>query len=209
MRRREFITLLSGAAAWPLTARAQQSGTAKLPRIGFLFNAAGEHSLTPFNSGMFTELQRLGWVNGKNAIYELRFSAGDPSRWPGFVSDLVDRKVNVIVAAGGADKAAQIATTTIPIVALADDMEEEGLVASIARPENNITGVSIFGSELDEKRLELLREVVPAARRMAALAESKTRPSVAQVAANAQRLGIELVLIEAPSLNKLDHRLDG
>ena len=208
MRRREFITLLCGAAAWPLTARAQQSGTAKLPRIGVLSNGAGEHDLNPLIAGMFKELQRLGWVNGKSAIYEPRFSAGDPSRWPGFVTDLVDRKVNVIVAAGGAAKAAQIATTMIPIVALADDMEEEGLVASIARPESNITGVSIFGSELDEKRLELLKEMVPAARRMAALAESKTRPSVAQVAATAHRLGIELVLIEAPSLNKLDSALD-
>jgi putative ABC transport system substrate-binding protein len=87
-------------------------------------------------------------------------------------------------------------------------MEEAGLVASIARTGSNITGVSIFGSELDEKRLELLMEMVPAARRMAALAESNLRPSVAQVAANAHRLGIELVLIEAPSLDKLDSALD-
>src|SRR5262249_10995755 len=148
--------------------------------------------LTPLNSGLFTELQRLGWVNGKNAIYEPRFAAGDPSRFPGFATDLVDRKVNVIVAGNHpAAKAAQAATATIPIVALADDMEEAGLVPSIARTGSNITGVSIFGSELDEKRLELLKEMVP--RRMAALAESKTRPSVAQVAATAHRLGIELV----------------
>jgi len=107
-----------------------------------------------------------------------------------------------------AAKAAQIATATIPIVALTNDMEEAGLVASIGRPGGNNTGVSIFVSELDTKRLELLVEMVPAARRLAALAESKTRSSVAQVAANAHRLAIELVLIEAPSLDKLDSALD-
>src|SRR5262245_19591930 len=176
--------------------------------IGILFSSAGEHALTPLNSGVFTELQRLGWVNGKNAIHELRFSAGDPSRSPGLATDLVDRKVNVIFASGGAAKAAQIVTGTIPIVALSDDMEGSGLVAIIARPERNITGISIFGSELDEKRLELLMEMVPAARRVAALVESKTRASVARVAANVHRLGIELVLIEAPSLDKLDSALN-
>ena len=185
MRRRKFITLFGGAATWPLSVRAQQSGAAKLPRIGFLSYGAGEHALTPLTAGMFTELQRLGWVNGRSAIYELRFAAGDPSRWPGLATDLVDRKVNVIVAGNrDAAKAAQSATATIPIVALADDMEEAGLVASIAHPGSNITGVSIFGYELDQKRLELLVEMVPAARRMAALAASKTRPSVAQVAAS-------------------------
>jgi putative ABC transport system substrate-binding protein len=115
-------------------------------------------------AAVFTELQRLGWVNGRNAIYEPRYSAGDPSRFPGFVTDLVDRKVNVIFAGNhAAAKAAQIATATIPIVALAaEDMEEAGLVASIARSASNITGVSMFGAELDEKRFELLMEMVPA-----------------------------------------------
>jgi putative ABC transport system substrate-binding protein len=149
----------------------------------------------------------LGWANGRSAIYGPRFSAGDPARWLGFVSDLVDRKVDVIFAGSHvAAKAAQSATATIPIVALSNDMEEAGLVTSIARTGSNITGVSIFGSELDEKRLELLMEMVPAARR--ALAGSETRPSVAQVTASAHRLGIELVLIEAPSLDKLDSALD-
>jgi putative tryptophan/tyrosine transport system substrate-binding protein len=214
MKRREFLTIAGVAAVFaPLAGFAQetgqkQSGTAKLPGIGILSNAAGEAS-TPLIAGVFTELQRLGWLNGRSAIYEPRFSAGDPSRFPGFATDLVDRKVNVIFAASQvAAKAAQSATATIPIVALADDMEEAGLVTSIARTGNNITGVSIFGSELDEKRFELLVEMVPAARRMVVLAESKTRPSVTQVAANAHRLGIELVLIEAPSLDKLDSALD-
>ena len=211
MKRRKFIALITGATVFaPLSGFAQeagqkQSGTAKLPAIGFLSNGAGEAS-TPLIAGLFAELQRLGWVNGRSAIYEPRFSAGDPSRFPGFATDLVDRKVNVIFAGGlAAAKAAQIATATIPIVALVDDLEEAGLVASIARPQSNITGVSIFGSELDAKRLELLLEMVPAARRMVALAQSKMRPSVA---ANAHKFGIELVLIEAPSQDKLDSALD-
>jgi putative tryptophan/tyrosine transport system substrate-binding protein len=215
MKRREFMTIVTSAAVFaPLSGFAQetgrkQSGTAKLPGIGFLSNSAGEHALNPLIAGVFTELQRLGWVNGRSAIYEPRFAAGDPSRWPAFVADLVDRKVNVIFAGShAAAKVAQSATATMPIVALADDMEEAGLVSSIARTGSNITGVSMFGSELDEKRFELLMEMVPAARRMAALAESKTRPSVAKVAANAHGLGIELVLIEAPSLDKLDSALD-
>src|SRR5262245_15048506 len=214
MRRREFLTIVSGAAVFvPLSGLAQETGRkqagAKLPEIGFLTNSAGEHDLNPLTARIFAELQRIGWVNGRSAIYEPGFAAGDPSRVPGFATDLVDRKVNVIFAGNhAAAKAAQIATATIPIVALAGDMEEAGLVASVARPGSNITGVSIFGSELDEKQLELLLEMVPAARRMAALTDSKTRPSVARVAANAHRLGIELVLIEAPSLDKLDSALD-
>jgi putative ABC transport system substrate-binding protein len=207
------LTIVIGATVFaPLSGLTQetgqkQSGTAKLPRIGFLANSADEAS-NPLIAGVFTELQRLGWVNGRSANYESRFAAGDPSRFPGFSADLVDRKVNVIFAGNhAAAKAAQIATATIPIVAMADDMEEAGLVPSIARTGSNITGVSIFGSELDQKRLELLMEMVPAARRIAALAESKTRPSVAEVAANARRLGIELILIEAPSPDKLDSAL--
>ena len=215
MKRRDFIALVTGAAVFaPQSGFAQetgrkQSGTAKLPVIGVLTNSAGEHDLNPLTAGIFAELQRLGWVNGRRAIYEPRFAAGDPSRLPGFAADLVDRTVNVIFAGNtAAAKAAQIATTTIPIVALADDLEEAGLVASIARPGGNVTGVSIFGSALDQKRLEFLVEMVPAARRMAALTDSKTRPSMARVAANAYRLGIELVSIEAPSLDKLDSALD-
>src|SRR5262245_13637727 len=214
MRRREFITIVSGATVFaPLRGFAhetdrKQSSTARLPAIGILSSVTGEAS-TPLMAGVFMELQRLGWVNGRSAIYEPRFAGGDPSRFPGFATDLVDRKVNVIFAGGHpAAKAAQIATATIPIVALANDVEEAGLVANIARPESNITGVSIFGSELDEKRLELLMELVPAARRVAVLTDSKARPSVAQVADNAQRLGIELVLIEAPSLDKLHSALE-
>src|SRR5262245_20473470 len=215
MRRREFLTIVSGAAVFvPLSGLAQEtdrkrSGTAKLPGIGVLTSSACEHDLNPLTARIFAELQRIGWVNGRSAIYEPRFAAGDPSRFPGFATDLVDRKVNVIFAGNhAAAKAAQIATATIPIVALAGDMEEAGLVASVARPGSNITGVSIFGSELDEKRLELLMEMVPAARRVVGLTDSKASPSVARVAAHAHRLGIELVLIEAPSLDKLNGALD-
>src|SRR5262245_5581815 len=103
MKRRDFIALVTGAAVFaPPSGFAQetdrkQSGTAKLPGIGVLTNSAGEHDLNPLIAGVFTELQRLGWVNGRSAIYEPRFIAGDPNRLPGFAADLVDRKVNVIV----------------------------------------------------------------------------------------------------------------
>ena len=115
MRRRELLTIVSCAAVFvPLSGLAQetgrkQSGTAKLPEIGFLTNSAGEHDLNPLTAGIFAELQRIGWVNGRSAIYEPRFAAGDPSRFPGFATDLVDRKVNVIFAGNhAAAKAARL-----------------------------------------------------------------------------------------------------
>src|ERR1700730_13041653 len=128
MRRREFIVLACGATvAWPLAARAQHSGTATLPKIGFLSNSSGVSALNPLIAGVFTELRRLDWVDGRNVIYEPRFSAGDPERLPSLVSDLVGVKVDIIVAAGGAVtvRAARRVTATIPIVALADDLEGE------------------------------------------------------------------------------------
>src|SRR5262245_41635821 len=134
MRRLGFLTIAIVATVFaPLGGFAQgTAGTTKLPGIGILANATGEAS-TPLIAGVFTELRRLGWVNGRSAIYEPRFAAGDPSRFPGFATDLVDRKVSVIFAGSLAPaKAAQIATATIPIIALVNDMEEAGLVASIA-----------------------------------------------------------------------------
>jgi putative ABC transport system substrate-binding protein len=206
MRRREFIVLACGATVtWPLSVRAQQSGTVTLPKIGFLSNSSGVSALNPLIAGVFTELRRLDWVDGRNVIYEPRFSAGDPERLPSLVSDLVDRKVDIIVAAGGAvtARAAQRVTATIPIVALADDLEGEGLVASLAHPGSNTTGVSIFAAELNTKRVELLAEMVPAARRMAALAESKSDPSLARVAAAARERHMDLVVFEAQGLDRL------
>jgi putative ABC transport system substrate-binding protein len=210
MQRRDFIVLLGGAATtWPLFARAQQSGSVNLRKIGFLSNAAGASALNPLIAGMFTELRRLGWVDGQNVVYEPRFSDGDLERFPGFVADLVSRKVDIIVAAAGSSavRAAQGAAATIPIVALADDLEGEGLIASLAHPGGNTTGVSIFATELDAKRLELLTEMMPAAKRIAALAQSKSDPSVAKVAAAARERHIDLVVFEASGLDRLGDAL--
>jgi putative tryptophan/tyrosine transport system substrate-binding protein len=188
VKRREFLGLLGGAAvASPRVGRAQQPGSASLRKIGFLSNAPGASALNPLIAGVFAELQRLGWVDGQNVVYEPRFAAGDVERFSGFVTDLVSRKVDIIVAAAGAHavRAAQRAAPTIPVVAMADDLQGDGLVDSLAHPGSNTTGVSIFATELDAKRLELLAEMVPGARRVAALSESKSDLSVPKVAATA------------------------
>jgi putative tryptophan/tyrosine transport system substrate-binding protein len=222
MRRREFIAVVGSAVACPRAARAQQSGTVTLPKIGFLLagspdhcgptctawrppNTSGVSAPNPLMAGIFTELQRLDWVDGRNAIYEPRFSAGDPERLPSLAADLVGRKVDIIVATGGTvtARAAQRVTTTIPIVALSDDLEGEALVASLAHSGSNTTGVSMFAAELNTKRVELLAEIVPSARRMAALAQSKSDPSLARVAAAARERIIMLVVFEAQGLDRL------
>jgi len=221
MKRREFIALVGSAVACPRAAPAQQSGSITLPKIGFLLagnldhcgpacaawqptNTSGVSVTNPLMAGIFAELHRLDWVDGRNAIYEPRFSSGDPARLPSLASDLVDRKVHIIVATGGwaTVRAAQRVTANIPIVGLSDDLVGEG-VASLARPGSNTTGVSIFASELNAKRLELLAEMVPAARRIAALAQSKSDPSLARVAAAARERNMELVVFEAQGFDRL------
>jgi putative tryptophan/tyrosine transport system substrate-binding protein len=204
MRRREFIALVGSAVACPRAARAQQSGTVPLPRIGFLGNSS-EASANPLIVGIFTELRRLGWVDGRNAIYELRFSAGDPERIPTMATDLVARNVHIIVAMGGivTVRAAQRVTATIPIVGLASDLEGEGIASLAPRPGSNTTGVSIFAAELNAKRLELLAEMVPTARRIAALTQSKSDLSLARVTAAARERHIDLVVFEAQGLDRL------
>ena len=212
---------MGSAMACPQSARAQQSGTVTLPKIGFLLagspdqcgptcaawrppNTSRDTAQNPLMASIFTELQRLDWVDGRNAIYEPRFSAGDPERLPSLASDLVGRKVHIIVATGGwvTVRAAQRVTASIPIVGLSDDLVGEG-VASLARPGSNTTGVSIFAAELNTKRLELLAEMVPAARRIAALAQSKSDPSLARVAAAARERSMELEVFEAQGLDRL------
>src|SRR5258707_2762354 len=167
MKRREFITLLGGAAAaWPLAARAQQAG--KLPTIGFLVPG------TPSSQGewfaaLVQRLRELGWIEGRTVAIEYRWAEGRTERFDEIAAEFVRRKVDVIVtSATAAIVAAKQATSVIPIVfAVAGDPVGSSLVASLARPGGNVTGLSVLSTDLPGKRIELLREAVRGLSRLA------------------------------------------
>jgi putative ABC transport system substrate-binding protein len=166
MKRREVITLLGGAAAWPLAARAQQSGSRYT--IGTL--TAGNDNAA-LNAVLVAALRELGWVEGKNVVFEHRYADNRLERLPGLAADLVRLKVDVIAAIGTlAPLAAKQVSSTIPIVmTAAGDPLGSGLVASLARPDGNVTGMSLMAPDLGGKRLELLKEVLPRLARVAVL----------------------------------------
>jgi putative tryptophan/tyrosine transport system substrate-binding protein len=206
MRRREFITLIGGAAAcWPLAARGQQPA---LPVVGFL-NSRGpgddQYLLAAFRQG----LKEAGFVEGQNVAIEYRWAEGQYDRLPALAADLVHRQVAVIAANGLAARTAKTATTTIPIVFVAGfDPVEVGLVASLNQPGGNITGVSVLDVELGPKRLELLHELVPTANGMAVLV-NPTDPARAEtisrgLQAAASTLGLQLHVLHAST----DHDFD-
>src|SRR5205823_6205173 len=159
MRRREFITLIGGAAAtWPLAARAQQPTK---PVIGFLRSTSLAVS-TPMVMGFRQGLTTAGFTEGQNVAIEYRYADNQPERLPGLVAELIRLPVAVIVANVIAARAAKAATTTVPIVfATGSDPVVDGLVASLSRPGGNITGVSFVAGMLGPKRLEMLRQLVP------------------------------------------------
>ena len=196
IRRREFITLLGGAAAaWPITARAQQPG--RLPTIGFLGSDATAWSQR--TAAFVQRLRDLGWVDGRTVAIEYRWSEGRAERVADIAADLVRLKVDVIFAFSDAVPALKQATSAIPIVfALGRDPIGGGLVSSLARPGSNVTGLSSRATDTAAKRIELLREVVPHLHRLAILADASDLSGLetreAQTAARA--LGIETELLE-------------
>ena len=163
MRRREFITLL-GATAWPRLTHAQQAG--KLPTIGFL--GADAAAFAPWTAAFVARLGELGWIEGKNVAIEYRWSQGRSERYAEIAAEFVSRKVDVIVTVGSAVPIVRQATVVIPIVfAVGIDPVGSGLVASLAQPGGNVTGLSIQANELAGKRLEFARELVPQLHRLA------------------------------------------
>jgi putative ABC transport system substrate-binding protein len=205
MRRRELITLLGGAAAWPVVARAQKPA---MPVIGFLDSGSfgdSAHLLAAFRQG----LGETGFAEGQNVAIEFRSAEGQYDRLPTLAADLVRRQVTVIVAGGGPSApAARDATATIPIVIYtAVDPVEAGLVASLSRPGGNLTGVSILNMELGPKRLELLHELVPKATVIAALVNptnSNAETLSRDLKAAARILGLELHVLHASSERDFD-----
>jgi putative ABC transport system substrate-binding protein len=205
--RREFITLLGGAAAaaWPLAARAQQSS---LPVIGFL-NSASPEGYVPFVAAFRQGLKEGGYVEGQNATIEYRWAEGHYDRLPALAADLVNRKVTVIAATSTpAALAAKAATATVPIVfTTGGDPIKLGLVVALNQPGGNATGVSSLITELGSKRLGLLRELVPGITAIATLMNPNFQDAETQLAdaeAAARTLGLRLIVLRATSEREID-----
>ena len=208
MKRRDFIAGLAGAAAaWPLAARAQQSA---MPVIGFLHPASADtfaDRLRAFRKG----LNETGYVEGESVAIEYRWAEGRYDRLPELAADLVRRRVAVIASGGGVQSilAAKGATTTIPIVfAVGEDPVARGLVGSVARPGGNLTGINFFNSELIAKRLELLRELIPSAARIAVLVNPSNAATVditlKDVNAAARAMSLQLQILNASNGREID-----
>src|SRR5882724_7707481 len=183
MKRREFISLLGGAAAWPLAARAQQS---KVARIGVLY--IGLADAESFKKELREGLRELGYVEGQNIAFEFRSAEGKLDRLPELAAELVGLKVDVIVALYvPCALAAKQATRDIPIVILAGDPVETGIVPSLARPGGNITGVSLMAAASNGKSVELFRDMLPSVRRVGVLGHA-TNPVYAKAMLDEVRL---------------------
>jgi putative tryptophan/tyrosine transport system substrate-binding protein len=201
MRRRDFITLVGGAAvAWPLGALAQQPA---VPVIGFLNNQSPDALIEPLR-GFRQGLKETGCVEGENVAIDYRWAENQNDRLPALATDLVRRRVAVIAVTGGPAPAfaARDATATIPIVfASGDDPVKLGLVASLARPGGNVTGINFYVTELAAKRLELLRELVPAATRIAVLVNpaeaTNTESTLKDVETAARAMGLQIKTLNA------------
>jgi putative tryptophan/tyrosine transport system substrate-binding protein len=207
MRRREFVTLVGGAAAWPLVSHAQQSA---IPVVGFLDSRSTEtvgNRLRGFRQG----LDEDGYAEGRNVAIEYRWAENQLDRLPELAGDLVRRRVNVIVASGGqpVNFAAQAATTTTPVLFLsAQDPVKVGLVTNLARPSGNLTGVNFFNAELAAKQFDLLHEMLPNVRRIAVLvdptAQENTEMTLHDLETAARAGGIQVKVLKATDSLDID-----
>jgi putative tryptophan/tyrosine transport system substrate-binding protein len=206
LKRRDFITLLGGAAAWPLAARAQQP---TMPVIGFLSGRSpGEaaSAVDAFRQG----LGEVGYIEGQNVTIEYRWAEGDYAQLPALAAELVGRQVTVIAATGGeaAGLAAKAATATIPIVfTVGGDPVELGLVSSLNKPGGNVTGVTFIVGDIATKRLGLLRQLLPNATTIAMLVNPNfpsTSAEVRDVQAAARTIGLQIDLLTASTSREID-----
>ncbi len=197
MRRRDLITLFGGAAAaWPLAALAQQAG--KLPTIGFL--GADASAFGPWTAAFVAHLRELGWIEGRTVAIEYRWSQGRTERYAEIAAEFVRLKVDVIVTVGSAVPTVKQATAVIPIVfAVGIDPVGSGLVANLAKPGGNVTGLSLQAANLAGKRIEFLREVLPQLRRLAIIfnvGNDRTVLEMSETQAAARTLGLEVTPLE-------------
>jgi putative ABC transport system substrate-binding protein len=206
MRRRQFITLLGSAAAWPLAARAQQ---AALPVIGFLSIRAADDVSRPLAAAFRRGLSETGYVEARNVVIEYYWMEGQTERLPVIATELARRPVSVIVAISTLSAlAAKAATTTIPVVFMTgDDPVMAGIVASLNRPGGNVTGVTFVSATLGAKRLGLLREVVPNVKTIAVLLDqnsAESQSALRDVQDAARSLGQQLVVLNAGTDGDID-----
>jgi putative ABC transport system substrate-binding protein len=204
MKRREFITLLGGAAAWPLAARAQQQS---MPVVGFLrvtLAADAANLVTAFRQG----LKEAGFVEGQNVAIEYHFADGQGDRFPGLVADLIRRQAAVIVGHAVPAQIAKAATTTTPIVfVVGDDPVRIGLVADFNRPGGNVTGVTFIATDATTKRLGLLHEVVPPAAVIAVLLDPNLPDADGELRSletAGRTLGHQVLIVKAAAVHELD-----
>jgi putative ABC transport system substrate-binding protein len=195
--RREFVTLLGGAATWPVAAFAQRAG--RMPTIGFL-GAGTPSTWSPWVAAFAQRLRELGWVEGRTIAIEYRWAEGRNERFAEIAEEFVRLKVDLIAAGGTAVPAVKQATSGIPIVfTLAPDPVRDGLVASLSRPGGNVTGLSTQSSDLAGKRLELLREILPGIRRLGIIANGANSQAVFDmddVRNSARKLAFDTVTLE-------------
>src|SRR5436190_7167816 len=218
MRRREFIQLIGGAAAaWPMVAWGQQP--AKIPVVGFLA-AGSQTSHGAWVAAFAQRMSELGWTEGRNITIEYRWAVGDNQRMTEFAAEFVQRKVDAIVSSANGVNVARQATSSIPIVFAAySDPVASGLTESLARPGGNVTGLTVQPSDLASKRVDLLRQIIPNFRRLAALANvaaSGFLGEIEGIRTAAAALNIEADIFElrtaddiAPALAMLKGRADG